>query len=231
MKQYPVQCLSNYLPTARFISPIHSFLCAAVVVIGTLPVKAQKKQKDDFTLVKQKGMVAIYERWITMPKSNPPVKAREIKGEFTFNNSIYAALALIKDEKKIKQWQDLVSECKVYLKPDTTTWLEYSYFDIPWPVNDQDHFIEYKLHEKKPGHVLFITFETKSNDALAPPRENVTRMSLAGSWTFEQITPKKTRATYRILSKPAKIPTFVTDPVIRNNMITTLEEFIALLEK
>jgi hypothetical protein len=39
------------------------------------------------------------------------------------------------------------------------------------------------------------------------------------------------KATYRILSKPLNIPKFLTDPIIRNNMMTTIQEFIALIEK
>jgi hypothetical protein len=53
---------------------------------------------------------------------------------------------------------------------------------------------------------------------------------LIGSWRLEQVAPGKTRATYRILSKPIGIPKFLTDPIIRNNMMTTIREYIALLE-
>jgi hypothetical protein len=55
-------------------------------------------------------------------------------------------------------------------------------------------------------------------------------MELSGSWTWEQITPTRTKATYRILSKPSGIPKWLTDPIIRNNIMTTIEGYIALLE-
>lgn len=226
MKFYFVKRLSSGLKVTLQLSAIRYMVCLLLLTLTSITVHAQEK----FTLVKQNGSVYIYERWLTFPKSDPPVKAREVKGEFTYNNSIYAGLALIKDEKKVKQWQDHVSEFKVYLNSDTTTWLEYSYHDIPWPVSDQDHFLEYRLLEKKPGTQLFITFETKYNETLAPLRDGVTRMDLSGSWTLEQIAPDKTKATYRILSRPLNIPKFITDPVIRNNMMTTIEEFIAIME-
>lgn len=193
--------------------------------------QAQGQDSEGFVLVKQRDSISIYERWINFPNASPPVKAREVKGEFFYNNSIYAGLKLIRDEKKIKSWQDHVSEFRVYLQPDTTVWLEYSYHDIPWPVSDQDHFLEYRLSCRRPGRELFVTFESRSNATLAPLREDVTRMVLSGSWTLEQIGPGQSKATYRILSKPLNIPKFITDPIIRNNMMTTIEEFIVLMEE
>lgn len=180
-------------------------------------------------LVKKDGVVSIYERWITFPKSNPPIEAREVKGVFTFRNTIWAGLRLLQDEKKIQQWQSHVSEFKVYRQADSTAWTEYSYHDIPWPVSDQDHYLYYTLVVKSPRE-LFIPFESKVDLVTAPVRKGVTRMHLSGSWTFEQIGPNEVRATYRILSTPLNIPKFLTDPIIRNNMMTTIKEYIAITE-
>jgi hypothetical protein len=55
-------------------------------------------------------------------------------------------------------------------------------------------------------------------------------MKLSGSWTLEQIGPKQVKVTYRILSMPIGIPKFLTDPIIRSNIMTTIEEYVALLE-
>jgi hypothetical protein len=96
------------------------FICLYACI--TLQLHAQ--DKDGFVLVKKEGAIAIYERWLTFPSSNPPVKAREVKGEFFFNNTIYAGLHLLKNEKKIHKWQSHVSEYKIYPYKDTTTWME-----------------------------------------------------------------------------------------------------------
>lgn len=143
---------------------------------------------------------------------------------------MHAGLNLLQDEKKIQEWQKHVSEFKVYPKIDTTTWLEYSYHDIPWPVSDQDHFLQYSLDEIIPGKSIFLTFESKENFSLAPVRRGVTRMELSGSWKFEQLGPYKTKVTYRILSRPTGLPKWLTDPIIRSNIMTTIEEYVALLE-
>jgi hypothetical protein len=188
------------------------------------------QDSEGFVLVKKEGTTTIYERWITLPNSNPPIEAREVKGEFFFRNTMFAGLNLLQDEKKIYKWQSHVSEFKVYLEKDTTTWHEYSYHDIPWPVSDQDHWLQYTIKEFIPGKYLFITFESRENATLAPVRKGVTRMELSGSWKWEHINAGVTKVTYRILSKPIGIPKWLTDPIIRSNIMTTIEEYVALLD-
>ena len=187
------------------------------------------QQKEDFVLVKEEDNIYIYERWVQFPRSEPAVMAREVKGEFVFNNSIPEAIRLLQNEQKIQQWQSHVSHFKVYKQKDSTQWIEYSYHDIPWPVSDQDHLLEYKIHKYSIGEA-FIMFESTDDELLAPSRKGVTRMQLSGSWTFSKIANGKVKATYRILSMPLSIPKFLTDPIIRNNMMTTIQEFIALID-
>lgn len=201
------------------------------IVIQLLSIVFSHGQDNEgFVVVKKDGTTTIYERWITFPNSNPPVEAREVKGEFFFNNSMFAGVNLIQDEKKIQEWQKHVSEFKVYPQRDTMSWMEYSYHDIPWPVSDQDHLLKYTILEVVPGKSVFIAFESRENETLAPVRKGVTRMELSGSWKWEQISPGKTKVTYRILSKPIGIPKWLTDPIIRSNIMTTIEEYVALLE-
>jgi hypothetical protein len=198
--------------------------------VGPTVALGQSESEVPFTLVKDDDGIFIYERWISFPKSNPPIRAREVKSVFTVNSTIDDALDLLKDETKIKIWQKHVSEFKVYPINDTL-WYEYSYHDIPWPVSDQDHFLEYKLEQTKPGEAFFVTFESKVNNKISPVREDVARMTLAGSWLFEKLGPQKIRITYRILSMPSHIPRIFTDPVIRNNLMSTVKNYIEILEK
>ena len=200
------------------------------IIFALTMVGSHGQDTEDFVLVKKDGTTAIYERWIVFPNSDPPIEAREVKGEFYFNNSMFAGLNLIQDENKIQQWQKHVSEFKVYPQRDTMSWMEYSYHDIPWPVSDQDHLLKYTIREIIPGKSLFLTFESHENNTIAPVRKGVTRMELSGSWTWEHVSPGRTKVTYRILSKPIGIPKWLTDPIIRSNIMTTIEEYIALLE-
>ena len=189
-------------------------------------------QNEEFELVRksEEEKIFIHERWITFPESNPPIKAREVKGDFQIKCTVAEALALLKNESKIQSWQDHVSEFKVYETADSTYWEEYSYHDIPWPVSDQDHYLQYTIEKISTPERIHITFKSKREDNRAPVRDGVTRMTLYGTWTLEKIDDNTIGASYRILSKPSSIPRIFTDPVIRSNLMTTIRSFIAVLE-
>jgi hypothetical protein len=123
-----------------------------------------------------------------------------------------------------------VSEFKLFPQRDTTMWYEYSYHDIPWPVSDQDHFMEYRIASSN-SQRLMISFKSKINNELAPERKGVTRMMLTGSWLLEHVDTDRVKVTYRIFSMPLDIPRMITDPIIRTNMVSTIEDFVSLVEK
>lgn len=205
-------------------------ICSFGFLICYHPSLSQTGTNDGFELVRNEDNILIYERWVTFPGSDPPVLAREVKSEFFIRATVTAAVALIRDETKISVWQHHVSEFKVYPQTDSI-WHEYSYHDIPWPVSDQDHFLEYTVEDPIEDDGIFITFRTVENRTLAPLRKNVSRMTLSGSWYLQEAGDGKIKATYRILSMPGSLPRFITDPVIRNNLMSTVRSYIDTLEK
>jgi hypothetical protein len=205
-------------------------ICVVGFSMFHTPISAQTGTQDGFELVRDEDGIVVYERWVTFPESNPPTTAREVKSEFYVRGRIADALALLQDEKQIYTWQKHVAEFKVYPHTDSL-WYEYSYHDIPWPVSDQDHFLEYRIEDPVESDGIFITFRTVQNKKLAPVRKGVSRMTLAGSWYLQEIPGGKIKATYRILSMPGNMPRFITDPVIRNNLMTTVRSYITILEQ
>src|SRR5687768_7602558 len=181
-------------------------VCVFGLSASSTMILAQTGTHDGFELVRNDDNIVVYERWVTFPKSDPPTTAREVKSEFYVKANVRDALSLIKDEKKIEVWQKHVSEFKVYPQSDSL-WYEYSYHNIPWPVSDQDHFLEYRMQNPREDGI-FITFQTVENKKLAPRRKGVSRMTLSGSWYFQEIAPGKIKATYRILSMPGNLPRF-----------------------
>jgi hypothetical protein len=200
-----------------------------LIFVGSL--YGQSSEIEKFELVREDSPIFVYERWITFPGKVPAVKAREVKGEFLINASMYEVLTILKDESKIQIWQSHVEDFKVYPQPDTSQWFEYSYHDIPWPVSDQDHFLRYDLEEVIPDKELIIRFESVVNPKLSPVKKGVTRMELAGSWKLEQLAPNQVKVTYRILSMPSSIPRMFTDPVIRSNLMSTIKALTKLAQE
>jgi hypothetical protein len=203
-------------------------LISCICGINPYQVFGQVETKEKYDLVKEDENIYIYERWITYPNSKPPFKAREVKSEFKINGSIEDGLELLKDEMRIYKWQRHVSDFEIFPQTDST-WYEYSYHDIPWPVSDQDHFLKYRILDNVPGQKLFVSFETVVNDSLAPLNDDATRMYLLGSWLWEQ-KPTHVKVTYKIISKPIGIPRIFTDPVIRSNMMSTIKAYIKLID-
>jgi hypothetical protein len=205
-------------------------VCVFGLSASSTIISAQTGTHHGFELVRDEDNIVVYERWVTFPKSNPPVTAREVKSEFYVRASVEDAVALLRDESKIQDWQKHVSKFKVYPHTDSV-WYEYSYHDIPWPVSDQDHLLEYRIQDPVEADGIFITFETIRNKELAPLRKGVSRMTLSGSWYFQELPDGKIKITYRILSMPGNVPRFITDPVIRNNLMSNVRAFIKILER
>jgi hypothetical protein len=199
------------------------------LMLTQLALRAQTGDEGEFQLIKQSGEISLYERWIDLPGEEDK-QAREVKGVFYYNSSMIAGLHLLQDESKAMKWQDHVSEFRLFPQRDTTLWYEYSYHDIPWPVSDQDHFMEYRVSSCDRKQML-IAFRSLVNEKLAPERKGVTRITLKGSWHLEQITETRVKVTYRIFSLPSGIPRMLTDPIVRTNIVSTIEDFVAMVEK
>jgi hypothetical protein len=191
-------------------------------------------QNDDegFVVVKKEPPFEVHERWVEFPGKTPPVTSRELKSEFTVRAKIYQIVAFLKDETHISEWQSHVSMYKIYHKKDTNSWDEYSRHDVPWPVSDQDSFLEYKLTEVKTGEEVLITFKSRIDHDVAPLYKDVNRVELIGSWKLEQLTSDTVKVTYRIQSAPVtNLPRLVVDPFIRNNLLSSMKSMTELVEK
>jgi len=215
----------------HYLGNMKANLKVILAIAGYLCLNAAIAQGDpEFVLVKQEDSVFIYERWIKFPGTEPPQDAREVKGEFTVHSTANELIRLLKSPKWVMKSQKHVSEFKVYPLAVDTAWLEYSYHDIPWPVSDQDHFLVYKV-TKEDENEMIVAFESTKNDKLAPERSGVARMNLLGSWTINKLDENRVKVVYSIISQPGNIPRIFTDPIIRRNIVITIQSIIEILEE
>lgn len=179
----------------------------------------------DFVLVRKDHGVALYERWYSI---SDDLQAREVKATFVVKASAEEAIALIKDEAKGKEWNRNTESYKVLNKNDNA-WVGYIQYDLPWPVSDQDCVLRYDVYLR--DHATEVLFANTHHPAF-PPQKRVQRIpQISGKWVFTE-RGNDIAVEYYITTTPSStLPTWITDPIIRKNLIETLTGFREILEK
>jgi hypothetical protein len=178
-----------------------------------------------FVLVRQTDGIYLYERWYAL---TPDVRAREIKATFRIRATPDAAVALIKDASRGKQWNKNTCTYKI-VSMEANSWTSYIQYDLPWPVSNQDCVLQYD--HRVASDTISIIFRGISHP-LFPEKNRIQRIhELRGKWLFVR-TGNEYHVEYFITTTPSKtLPGWVTDPIIRNNLLETLLAFRSIVEE
>lgn len=208
---------------AIFIIIINVCMAFATPEYGPV-AKHSKNDTSAYILVKKLHGIELFEKWDSIDSN---ISAREIKVVFSINTEIRSAALLIQDEKKGAQWNKNSNAYKI-LKADDH-WIGYIQYDLPWPLHNQDCVLQYI--ELPSPDTLTIAFKSVDH-ALFPEQNNVDRINgTSGKWILIK-KPKGIQVEYFITTTPSKIlPAWMTDPIIRNNLLSTMKEFREILEK
>ena len=204
-----------------------------ILILGTgasspLYLTDGKKSHSDssgYQLVKKAKGIELYEKWYEITSSQ---QAREVKVAYRIHASIESAAALIENEGKATQWNKGSSHYKIIPKDDNS-WISYIQYDLPWPLDNQDCVLHYTVSHSTADQII-ISFRSVEYEVF-PPAKNVSRISeIKGKWVFKT-TPEGTQVDYSITTMPSPtLPRWVTDPIVRNNLIDTMDEFRNILE-
>lgn len=186
-------------------------------------LKTSTGDTTGYILVKEYSGIRLFEKWDSI---NSHELAREVKAVFAVKTEPGLAASFLRDESKGMQWNKNTLAYKV-LKGDQK-WICYIQYDLPWPVHNQDCvllYTEYFSHD-----TLNIFFKSVEH-ALFPVQNNVARIhDISGKWMLTR-NSGGIQVEYHITTTPSKtLPRWVTDPIIRNNLLNTLVEFRTLLE-
>ncbi len=203
-----------------------TFLVPIFLLIMHIRAHSQP-EGEGYAIVRQDEKITLYERWTPFPGTS--TNARQIKGVFEVAVSLPDMYSVIHNEQKIKAWQENILEYKFIPKTDTT-WIIYSVAEIPWPLSNQDYLLSYSLLEKNEKRII-VSFEHNTSVDMATLRENVDRTPTVGTWLLEKISDQKTKVTYTVTSMPVDYPRFVTDRLVRNNLMSTINKLITVAEK
>ncbi|MBO9593501.1 MAG: hypothetical protein J7599_11385 [Niabella sp.] len=183
----------------------------------------------DFKWVKTSNGIMLYERWV-MHNGN---KVRELKVCFDVPGAgLSDVVGLLKDAGKGSSWNVRSSQYKVTKTPDEHVWLNYIRYSLPWPMEDQDCSLKY-FYNATTGTAGAHTIYFESIQHQVYPRfKNVTRLEgTSGKWTVDQLENGPSRITYQILTnKSGTVPRWVSDPIVYDNILTTMARFKSLLQ-
>ena len=186
-----------------------------------------KSTEDGFEVVRHDEKITLYERWTPFPGTS--TNSRQVKGVFEVDASLADMYNAIHNEQKLKSWQENIIEYK-FIPISDTTWIIYSLTEIPWPLSNQDYLLSYSLQEKNDNRII-VSFEHSADVSLAAIRKDVDRTPTTGTWVLEKISEQRTKVTYTVTSMPVDYPRFITDRIVRNNLMSTINKLIAVAEK
>jgi hypothetical protein len=183
------------------------------------------KDTADFIHVKTVKGINLFERWHMISTGE---LAREVKAVFRVNAPMSEVAGLIKNESRALQWNKntKVYDVEVVASDDWICYLEY---DLPWPVSNQDCVLQY--NQSYQGDELIIYFEG-INHPRFPLKHGIDRIpDVKGKWIIAE-KERETIIEYYITTTPSKtLPRWITDPIIRNNLMETMRAFKNILEE
>ena len=177
--------------------------------------------EEPFKLVKVRGGVSLYERWVTVQSGQ---KVRELKAEFTVEAGLSAVVNLLKDPLRASSWMQSLDQFDVLETHGAGRWTSYVRYRIPWPLNDQDVVLRYERSDV--GKQTTIAFRSVSR-ASHPEQEGVSRMEgVSGAWVLTPKHAAQTQVVYTILTQNrSRFPRWMTDPIVQDNLLDTMNAF------
>lgn len=185
------------------------------------------RNESDYTFVRTEKNIALSSRDI---KLQAKYSVREMRAEFVVAGSAATLFHILSDEKFSLQWMKGVKEYSVISRNNENEWLAYVQYRIPWPLRNQDCVIRYQCKPGENGDGFVLNLNSIA-DSL-PERSGIERIThMSSCWVISQYNDNMCRVEYTVYSeqKP-RYPRWVIDPIIQNNLISTLSSLRELAE-
>lgn len=192
--------------------------------INTVDSITDEAQK--YIFIKKQDEISLSYRWIKVNETN---KVRELRAEFEVKSTPEKIVSVLRNEKIALQWMKGVNEVKNLGNPNRNQWHLYIQYGIPWPLNNQDCIIHYKVE------IADTNYQIQMNGVpdFIPEKEDVTRIKhLRGTWQIIPMDKHSSRIIYTIYSNQApRFPRWITDPIVQGNLISSLDAFRTTVQK
>lgn len=194
---------------------------AGVMVDGV----ASTPDTSRFELVKKADGISLYERWYEI---KPNQYAREVKATFTVKAPAHAALALIRNESKGTRWNRHTRSYRI-VGGNADVWFGYIEYDLPWPVSNQDCVLHFQRIRSEDDD-LHVEFKGTTHPSF-PIQKRIQRIAeISGRWIFNENNGVIDVEYYITTTPSPTLPAWLTDPIIRDNLLETLGGFREILE-
>lgn len=175
-----------------------------------------------FNLVTEKDGIRLYERWHTTSDDRA---YRELKAVFTANASYAELRRQIREEALTRQWMQRIHSVEHRPGANPQHWYAYVQYEMPWPARNQDFVLTYQERQPQPGY-REVTFSSTTLTEY-PLRSGVERItSLSGRWEFTLQPDGNHHINYYVMiANPSAMPRMLTDPIVRANLLNTMQAF------
>jgi hypothetical protein len=173
----------------------------------------------EFRILKQRNGIDLYYRWMRMPEGN---EVRQMKAVLEIPAGPDEVLALLKDEERALDWLPSAEQFRNLTQATGPEWVSYMQFGIPWPFADQDCIVVYSVSKNSQTEVQIDFF---SDPDYLSPVKGISRMKdIIGSFVIRPLPNGHSRLECFFLStKAAKIPVWISDPIITGCLISLME--------
>jgi hypothetical protein len=181
-----------------------------------------------FKLVEEESGIQLYERW---HKTNDGRDYRELKTVLSVKTNIETLIHTLREEQQAKQWMRRVDQVRSMPGRHQRHWYAYVHYGLPWPARDHDCTISYQQVGSNSGTTT-IRFESVALKNY-PVKDGIERITgLSGRWEFKKKSDGYTEVQYFIqTTKASSLPRFITDPIVRSNMMKTMDGYRTVAER
>ena len=205
-------------------------LILIIFLLGNASFKPgdENKNTGEFIVVKDVSGIRISTRWIPLTGTR---SARQVKCEFVVDGPAPKVISTLYDDHSMVGWMKGTKEYYRVKTINTEHWYSYIQFQIPWPFSNQDCIIKYDVSKDafKRKTVVRMTGEP----GFLKQFEGVNRIPhMEGYWIFTDLGNNRVQVEYVMFSnQPPKFPRWITDPIIQNNLLETMDAFRSILHE
>ena len=202
-----------------------AFLAPVTVGEAFSPVKLQEEESS-WKLSKEKNGIKVYTR------KSAETAVKEFRAVRTLKNTRLASIvALLKDISFIPKWYPDIISAKKLRSSGNKEWTSNIVLDVPWPFENRDLVLDYKLSQDPATKV--VTIKMQSNPTFIEEKEDIVRIVHAeGFWQFTPKPGGEIEVVQEFVADPAgSIPAWVTNMFIVDGPVTTFTNLEEMVKK